>query len=211
MKSVKFLFVILIGMLSVISFAAVEELMLVPTPKQFSVDGRVKLPRAYRLENRIKGFDPSEMLKDGLENIGILPDRTGKNGFVIRFQTTDKPLSLMKLPESDRLEVTKEGIIVTALTVDGVWRGAGRVLSLLLGPEVKFDEKSANVPKLDIVDYPDLANRGVHFLPRFAAPSEVLIGGSKPLIRTFAMFGFNQIWLDLWGRMESKSHSELIK
>ena len=211
MRSIKFLFVILIGMLSVISFAAVEELMLVPTPKQFTMDGRVKLPRTYRLENGIKEFDPAEMLKDGLETIGILPDQTGKNGFVIRFQMTDKPLSLLKLPESYRLEVTKEGLIVTALTVDGAWRGAGRVLSLLQGPEVKFDEKSADVPKLDIVDYPDLSNRGVHFLPRFAAPSEVLIGGSKPLIRTFAMFGFNQIWLDLWGRMESKSHPELIK
>ena len=49
MKSVKLLFVILIGMLSVISFAAVEELMLVPTPKQFTMDGRVKLPRTYRI------------------------------------------------------------------------------------------------------------------------------------------------------------------
>ena len=183
---------------------------IIPTPEKQVFGKEITLAgTVFSIENKFPGFSPEEMVSDHLKEYGF--ERTaGKSGIKIRFiqDKTDKWLA--KYKESYRLEINQRGVTVCAYYPDGAWRGAGRMLAILCGPDAKISEKGITLPEMKIADVPDIETRAMKI--EFPTTSgEELIRQVKPVIRSVAMFGFNTIFLDFRGNLECKKHPELAQ
>ena len=187
-----------------------SEFRLIPTPEKVTFKNEITLSgTAFTLENNIPGFDPAEMLTDHLADYGIKVTKD-KAPLKIRFVNDQTDGWLKKYKESYRLKIDKRGITVNAAGIDGAWRGAGRVLSILCGPDTKIAEKGVTLPEMDLADRPDLDTRAMKIeFP--TTTGEELHRLVKPVIRSVAMFGFNVIFLDFRGNLECKKHPELAQ
>ena len=183
---------------------------IIPTPKKQVFGKEITLAgTVFSIENKFPGFSPEEMVSNHLKEYGF--ERTaGKSGIKIRFiqDKTDKWLA--KYKESYRLEINSKAVTVCAYYPDGAWRGAGRMLAILCGPDAKISEKGITLPEMKIADVPDIETRAMKI--EFPTTSgEELIRQVKPVIRSVAMFGFNTIFLDFRGNLECKKHPELAQ
>lgn len=187
-----------------------SEFRLIPTPEKVTFKNEITLSgTAFTLENNIPGFDPAEMLTDHLADYGIKVTKD-KAPLKIRFVNDQTDGWLKKYKESYRLKIDKRGITVNAAGIDGAWRGAGRVLSILCGPDTKIAEEGVTLPEMDLADRPDLDTRAMKIeFP--TTTGEELHRLVKPVIRSVAMFGFNVIFLDFRGNLECKKHPELAQ
>ena len=186
------------------------EFRLIPTPQKVTFKEELTLAgTVFAVENNIPEFSPDMMLTDHLADYGIKIVKD-KAPLKIRFIYDQTDGWLKKYKEAYRLEVNSKGITVNAAYSAGAWRGAGRVLAILCGPDTVISENGIKLPAMKLAATPDIETRAMKI--EFPTTSgEELHRLVKPVIRSVAMFGFNTIFLDFRGNLECKKHPELAQ
>ncbi|NLF08684.1 MAG: hypothetical protein GX594_12010, partial [Pirellulaceae bacterium] len=148
----------------------------IPLPKRVHIEGKLTLP-AERLAVRLRP-DSSDVERTAVEEFkALISEKTGAErfdgDFTIHVGVCDKDgkLNGVKIPGADSLAglnnanqayaiapLSETGLAVVGLTPKGVFYGL-KTLGQLMEPELAFGR--ATVPLMAVLDWPDMAERGM--------------------------------------------------
>ena len=181
---------------------------LIPEPKEMKLMASpVVFPKTYRVRNTA-GVPESQLkrLRGVLEyKLGWRESQSGEEAVLLEF--IKKP-GTHSNPEFYTLDVTEKGIVLGSVTSDGMKRAMGRLTGLIDSPLVKISPGTMDVvfPRLSIRDWPDFPVRAVKLemmdLPQQQTQEQWLAELRKTL-DTIASLGFNRVFLELGGRVQS--------
>ena len=187
---------------------------LIPEPKEMKLMASpVVFPKTYRVRNTA-GVPESQLkrLRGVLEyKLGWRESQSGEEAVLLEF--IKKP-GTHSNPEFYTLDVTEKGIVLGSVTSDGMKRAMGRLTGLIDSPLVKISPGTMDVvfPRLSIRDWPDFPVRAVKLemmdLPQQQTQEQWLAELRKTL-DTIASLGFNKVFLELGGRVQSLKYPEI--
>ena len=178
------------------------DLLLTPRPKQLVSSGQtVKFSYDWNIDNETDYNHAADWIKE---------EFSGRRW--LRPTETPQKVILRNMPfsgenrEKYQLEISPNGIVLSAADEAGMWRAVGRLLSLLKNPGVNYHASGFEIPCLKITDWPDFPLRLMDLTMTYWEPfsDAERLDSSKKIIAIMAEHGFNHVIIDLGGNYESK-------
>ena len=180
-----------------------SDIRLTPAPKQLEVTSgqTAKFSYDWKIDNETDYNHAADWIEE---------EFSGRR-WLCPTETPQKVI-LRKMPfsgenrEKYQLEISPNGIILSAADEAGMWRAVGRLLSLLKNPGVNYHASGFEMPCLKITDWPDFPLRLMDLTMTYWEPfsDAERLESSKKIVEIMAEHGFNHVIIDLGGNYESE-------
>lgn len=161
---------------------------IIPTPKEMSFQGgAVILDSNWGIDNRSRQQNIDQRFA---QELGISRGK-GKSNVTLLWEDDLKP-------EEYRLDITRDGVSITATNINGFLHALMTIKQLRNGP---------SLPMVKIRDYPRLAMRGFHFM--FESIHQLGVPEIAALINSAARLKLNTLLFEFGPRFPFERHSTM--
>ena len=185
---------------------------LLPTPKEVKVTGKVIIKnKSFTIVNNFGNELKEEQINLFSQTLAKRLNLKEAKSSQYKILLTKKSFKV-KSKEYYQLEISNNGITISAAYKDGIFRGISRLLGMTLTPLVEFAGNNVVLPKMVVKDYPDNNLRIFQVNLRQVykhTPKKLMMETALMLIDRACEMQFNCVMLMIGGNLKLAGHPEI--